>query len=847
MAQERFDGTSGPLDEETLRRIAELLGRADTGLVLVDDTADVLAYNDDALRAISPAGDRLEGDLAEVPGEVGTDAANAAREAVRTGGVVEIEPSADRDASILTRAVPIGDDVAVTLRDVGDRVEMQQRLRRSNRILETLEDGVYTLDEAFVITSVNDAVTDMTGYDRSELVDSHASMLAGADTIEMADEILAQLRGEGSDVGMIESSIRTAAGETLPIETHFSSVTFPSGRRERVGILRDITDRRRTRRTLRELNRSARKLLRADSKRAVFETTVEVATSAWPEATVAAYAFDDAASVLEPVAGSDAADACGPGTTVWGAFSTGSAVAEPPDAADGSTGDAGPEDAPSFHRVSVPDVDPDTGDQHDDAGPTGHVVERSDDSAPTATRTLYATLGEYGLLYLEFPQGSIPDDVEKSVEILAANAIAALGRVNREEELAQQRETLEDRNRSLERLHERNDLLRRVNATLVDAETVAGVAAAVCELLVDAESIGLAWFGRPDGDSLEVLARAGDDGGYLDEAGLRSSADTGPESVPRGEPTFRALEADATETVSDIADGLRGSPWREQALARGFRSAIGIRLAYEGLEYGVLSLYADRCGVFDGEFGDLLVELGDTIADAINSIETRRSLRSESAVELDLRIDAPNAPLSDIATALGEAIRVDGVVPQGDGRSAVYLLAGTDTGSLVSDVRAVESVRRLDADGRDRTEAIVNEPTVVDRLAAHGTRAERLTVEGDRIDVTIACPGAVDVRSLVERLGERYAAAELLARRDRGANDRESFATGAVEDRLTERQREAARTAHLSGYFEWPRESTGEEVAAAMGIAQPTFNRHLRKTERTVFSAMFGDTASDDR
>lgn len=847
MSYERVSGSrAGLLNEETLRRVAELLGHAEAGLIVVDDTLSILAYNDDTLRLIGVEGDHLEGDLAAVPGAVGTDAANAAREAFHADGVVETEPTTDQDTPVLVRAAPVGDAVAVTLRDVGDRIEMQQRLRRSNRILETLEDGVYTLDEAFVITSVNDAVTEMTGYDRSELVGSHASMLAGADTIEMADEILAQLRGEGSDVGMIESSIRTAAGESLPIETHFSTVTFVDGRRERVGVIRDITDRRRTRRTLRELNRSARKLLGADSERAVFETTVEVATSVWPEATVIAYAFDDAASVLEPVAGSDAAETHGPGTTVWGAFSTGEAVTDPRDAVDGSSGDAGAEETPSFHRISVAGATPGVEERDDDTGPRGYVVERSDGSSSATTRTLYATLGEYGLLYLEFPQGSIPDDVEKSVEILAANAVVTLGRVDREGELARQRETLEDRNRSLERLHERNDLLRRVNAALVDAETVPEVAAAVCDLLVDAESIGFALFGRRTVEGLEPLARSGNDGGYLADIGLDPAA-TDPQSIARDEPTRRALEGKETHPVSDITDGLRGSPWRERALARGLRSAIGIPLVYEGLEYGVLSLYADRCGVFDGEFGDLLAELGDTIADAINSIETRRSLRSESSVDLDVRIDAPNAPVSEFASTLGGTVRVEGAVRQGEGRSAVYLRSDADTGSLASDVRAVESVRHLDADGRDRTEAIVTEPTVVDRLATRGARVKRLVADPDGVDVTVVCPDPVDVRSLIERLEEEYVAAELLARRDRTADGQEAFAAGAVADRLTDRQREAARTAHLSGYFEWPRESTGEEVAAAMGITQPTFNRHLRKTERTVFSAMFGDESSESR
>lgn len=53
-------------------------------------------------------------------------------------------------------------------------------------------------------------------------------------------------------------------------------------------------------------------------------------------------------------------------------------------------------------------------------------------------------------------------------------------------------------------------------------------------------------------------------------------------------------------------------------------------------------------------------------------------------------------------------------------------------------------------------------------------------------------------------------------------------------------------TAH-SGYFEWPRDRTGEEVAASLGITQPTFNGHLRAAERKLCAMLFegGSTPSE--
>ncbi|MFC6793206.1 helix-turn-helix domain-containing protein [Halobaculum halobium] len=57
----------------------------------------------------------------------------------------------------------------------------------------------------------------------------------------------------------------------------------------------------------------------------------------------------------------------------------------------------------------------------------------------------------------------------------------------------------------------------------------------------------------------------------------------------------------------------------------------------------------------------------------------------------------------------------------------------------------------------------------------------------------------------------------------------------ALREELTDRQWESLETAYSAGYFEWPREVSGEEVAALIGVSQPTFNKHLRVAERSAF------------
>lgn len=51
------------------------------------------------------------------------------------------------------------------------------------------------------------------------------------------------------------------------------------------------------------------------------------------------------------------------------------------------------------------------------------------------------------------------------------------------------------------------------------------------------------------------------------------------------------------------------------------------------------------------------------------------------------------------------------------------------------------------------------------------------------------------------------------------------------EDTLSERQREAFEFAHDRGYYEWPRNVSGQELAAEWGVTKATFLEHLRKAE----------------
>jgi predicted DNA binding protein len=61
-----------------------------------------------------------------------------------------------------------------------------------------------------------------------------------------------------------------------------------------------------------------------------------------------------------------------------------------------------------------------------------------------------------------------------------------------------------------------------------------------------------------------------------------------------------------------------------------------------------------------------------------------------------------------------------------------------------------------------------------------------------------------------------------------------------LADRFTDRQETALRTAFLGGFFEWPRQIDGNELADAMDISRPTYHQHLRAAQQKVLEELFG-------
>jgi HTH-type transcriptional regulator, bacterioopsin transcriptional activator and related proteins len=92
-------------------------------------------------------------------------------------------------------------------------------------------------------------------------------------------------------------------------------------------------------------------------------------------------------------------------------------------------------------------------------------------------------------------------------------------------------------------------------------------------------------------------------------------------------------------------------------------------------------------------------------------------------------------------------------------------------------------------------------------------------------------------------MANAFDSSELVSRQtvERPVNTRGQF-RDALDRRLTDRQRTALMAAYHGGYFDWPRGSTGKELAESLDISAPTLHKHLRLAEKKFLSTVFEES-----
>jgi CheY-like chemotaxis protein len=218
--------------------------------------------------------------------------------------------------------------------------------------------------------------------------------------------------------------------------------------------------------------------------------------------------------------------------------------------------------------------------------------------------------------------------------------------------------------------------------------------------------------------------------------------------------------------------------------------------------------------------------------------------REDDAVELGLRVETDEDVLVRAAARAGCRLTLEGITPRPGGGGLLRVgVDGDDPDEVGPSARGAGGVVEAEPaeGGSDALTLLVSELELLSHLADHGATIRSLAADPEGVDVTVGLPATVDVRSFVETCRARYPGTELVARRARDPPDERDRSAVRLPGGLTDRQREAVLAAHRAGYFEWPREATGEEVADRLGVSAPTFHQHLRKGLARLLDALTED------
>lgn len=716
--------------------------------------------------------------------------------------VVNGAPLADGDGAV-TSAV-------FALQDVTRRKQRERQLQQRDAVLQTVTDGLYALDEDGRFVVVNDAYCELTGFDRAELLGRPAREVLDADLAAEAAALQAQILNDELEDATLEGTFTPAAGESVPIEARISLFELGDGDHGRAGVVRDVSDRKRREERLRQLTEVGQALMTAETRGEVASIVVEGARETLGLSQLTVEYYDEQAGRLRGGPRTDELDDRLGSETVFG----------------GEWDLAWQAYAESDERVIADlDADPDVASEET---PLGSAI--------------VLPLGAHGVFVAgEAEPDAFTDTDVMLARILVANAIAALDRVDREQELKEKTARLAEHNESLERINRLNGVIRGLTRELTQATTREEVEAAVCTELADVDPYAFAWVGqqRVGGDEIVPRVSAGDDARYL-EAVTVTTAD-----ATAAGPSATALETGAVAVEEHLQTDPPFEPWRRQAIQRGFRSCLAVPLTYRETVYGVLTVFADAPGVFDKTEAAVLDELGDMIGYAINAIERKKRLVSDAAVELTFRIDDDAIAPVRLASQADCTVSFETLVERGDGSLRTFFTlsdASAETVSAFADrTPGIESASLLTEREADcRWEMNLGEGSFLGTLLSYGAHPTGLTAEPSGCQVTVELPASGDVPSFVRTVRETYDGVDLLARRerDRPVKTNAEFEAN-YREQLTERQTEVLKTAYFSGFFEWPRETTGEELAAMLDVSQPTVSRHVRTGERKLFRLVF--------
>jgi len=238
--------------------LSEFASHAVDSRLKLDEDGTVLSVDDRAAALLEP-------DVVELVGASTSEAFDALRGASAiVDAALESESKqtgdcrhGDRDAWFEVEAVPTTSGASVLLREVTEQVEHERELQRYVGVVDALGEPVYELDSEGRFAFVNDAITELSGYSREELLGEHVSLVIPDDAVDRIEPQISELLTEDApDRVRSEYHVTTKRGHAVPVENRLTVLTDEAGNvRGNAGFVSDITERKERERELERYER----------------------------------------------------------------------------------------------------------------------------------------------------------------------------------------------------------------------------------------------------------------------------------------------------------------------------------------------------------------------------------------------------------------------------------------------------------------------------------------------------------------------------------------------------------------------------------------------------------------
>ena len=191
----------------------------------------------------------------------------------------------------------------------------------------------------------------------------------------------------------------------------------------------------------------------------------------------------------------------------------------------------------------------------------------------------------------------------------------------------------------------------------------------VCRIVVEVCGHAMAWVGYAEDDeqqSIHPVASAGFEEGYLGTLALTwADRERG-----RG-PTGTAVREGRPNVCHNMLVDPRFSPWREEALKRGYASSIAIPLLANQRAFGAITIYSREPYPFSPDEVRLLVDLAGDVALGVESLRLREA-QERAEAERERLLMEQRALSEELSAANEELVRQTDELTVGNERQAAH-------------------------------------------------------------------------------------------------------------------------------------------------------------------------------